>query len=213
MLRLLVFVFILLFGQFAFAQSRPSTGNTGSIGENSSFDIGTMGSSAASDVNRFEGIGDMNYVGIRDNVPFVGRERPFETSRSSRTSNVRTSSAGARRTTAARTSAARGTAAGSRMSTAADRNKVRAAATTEFNYPQLSLEQKAIGFSTSLSRIPNLPFDSEKIHVNIDTVKSENVATVSGTVTSEHSKKVLKQLLLLEPGIDRVESKVTVGSQ
>ncbi|GHT35178.1 hypothetical protein FACS189427_03910 [Planctomycetales bacterium] len=214
---------VVLFCGFAAAQnvSLPDTGtgsgsSSGSSGSGSTSgsdfgDIGTAGTSAASDVNRFEGVGEIDFVGIKEGVPFVGREKPFETSRSTRTSNVRSSSTGTRRATSARTtSARRTTAAGAGMSSTANRYSVRSSTAADFKYSPLSTEQRAADFSSQLKRIPNLPFDAGKIQTDIKTTKAGSTALVNGIVASEHDKKIVKQLLLLEPGIDSVDNKITV---
>jgi hypothetical protein len=191
--------------------SSGSSSGTGTTTSGSGFsDIGTAGTSAASDVSRFEGVSEIDFVGIKDGAPFVGREKPFETSRSTRTSNVRSSSTGTRRTTSARTTSASRTSAGSRLSTSSSQYSVRSAAAADFKYLPLSTEQRAADFSSQLKRIPNLPFDAGKIQTDIKTTKAGSTAVVNGMVASEHDKKIVKQLLLLEPGIDSVDNKITV---
>lgn len=194
-------------------------GSTGNIGSSSSSSSGassggsnvgvveTTGVSAASDVDRFEGVGSMDFVGIRDGVPFIGRERPFESS-SSRSSNVLSSTSRSSRTTS-RTSASR-TSIGSRTSSTSNQSGVRAATTTDFSFSPMEVGHREAAFRTRMQRMPNLRVIPDQVRIQVARSGADNVATVRGTVASERDRKLVRQLLLLEPGIDRVDNQLVV---
>jgi osmotically-inducible protein OsmY len=58
--------------------------------------------------------------------------------------------------------------------------------------------------------LPSLHIIPEQINVNLESTSQGNVATLNGIVASERERKVMKQLLLLEPGIDKVENKLMI---
>lgn len=61
-----------------------------------------------------------------------------------------------------------------------------------------------------MQRMPNLRVIPEALRIQVARSGADNVATVSGTVASERDRKLVRQLLLLEPGIDRVDNQLVV---
>ncbi len=59
-------------------------------------------------------------------------------------------------------------------------------------------------------RLPQLRVAPENVNIQLKNTPSGTVATVSGNVASEKDKKLLQQLILLEPGIDRVENQLNI---
>lgn len=186
-----------------------SGSGSGSIGSDTGMGQ-SLGSTAASDVDRFEGVAANDFVGINDSAPFVGRERPFETSSSTRTSNVRsTSTRSTSRTTSSRTSTSR-TNIG-RTSGTSNQTGVRSMTSTDFAFSPMEVGHREATFQYRLNRIPNLRSLPNQVQVKIENTTTGNVATLKGTVSSERDRKIAKQLLLLEPGIDKVDNHLVVA--
>jgi hypothetical protein len=61
-----------------------------------------------------------------------------------------------------------------------------------------------------LLRLPSLKLNAERLDISVVGTSSGVVAELRGVVATERESKILKQLLLLEPGIDRVKNELKI---
>lgn len=76
----------------------------------------------------------------------------------------------------------------------------------------MEVGHREAAFQSRIQRLPNLRSLPQQIQVKIDQTSTGNIATLKGTVASERERKIAKQLLLLEPGIDKVDNQIIVVS-
>ena len=67
-----------------------------------------------------------------------------------------------------------------------------------------------MAFQSRMTRLPNLGVLPDQVTAELNATPTENVATLKGTVSSERDRKVMRQLILLEPGVDRVDNQIKV---
>jgi len=96
------------------------------------------------------------------------------------------------------------------LSSTSNSRTVRAATTTDFAFSPMEVGNRTAEFQTRISRLPNLRVVPEQVNIKLEGTPEGNIATLTGTVPSERERKVMKQLLLLEPGIDKVENKLEI---
>lgn len=188
--------------------SGSTIGSGGDIGSGSQF----QSASTAPEFEGFQGVeANSSFVGVNDSVPFIGREEVFGTSTSStRTSNVRSMSSSSRRTTTTRRSTSRSMTAGRSGSTTSGR-EVRAATTTDFAFSPMEVGSREASFRTRMGRLPNFRVIPDQVSIQLAQTPTGTVATLSGTVPSTRDRRLIQQLVLLEPGIDKVDNKLEVA--
>ena len=143
--------------------------------------------------------------GGRPTTGFVGTTEIYNTGSSRAASTTRQNTAArtvrpVTATTAARrvaTPAMRGTQAGNLNNRA-----VRAATSIDFDFAMPSREMQPMAIAAHLNRVPGIQ-DSQ---VSFTSSPVGTTAVLTGTVTSDRERRVAQQLLLLEPGINRVEN-------
>jgi hypothetical protein len=207
-----------------------SGGSTGSSGNNSSGGYSNSGSNTGSSSNSssansefgttieaptlqdFQESTSQTFIGRDSSIPFIGREeQPFsdrQTSSTTRRTTTSTSSSTRRATSSRMTSNRSMSSSRSGLNSSGNGRTVRAATQAEFALSPMEVSQRTTEFQTRITRLPNLHLVPEQIEVNLESTPQGNIATLTGTVASERERKVLKQLLLLEPGIDKVENKL-----
>ncbi|MDR2346222.1 MAG: hypothetical protein LBE18_09165 [Planctomycetaceae bacterium] len=202
-----------------------SSGGSGytSSGSTSSGSSLSGSSSGADIISQFQGpeLERNEFIGVDPSAKFIGRDNTFVGSSSSSSS----SSSSTRRTTTARTTtSARRTATASRTTSRAGSNSIitnagRAiTATASFESGELvSVNNARDNFTkfqteikTRILRLPNLDLQSERFNISLVNTSSGVVAELTGIVDSERTSKILKQLLLLEPGINNVKNNLTI---
>ncbi|MDR2114962.1 MAG: BON domain-containing protein [Planctomycetaceae bacterium] len=152
------------------------------------------------------------FVGRDSSVPFVGREEvTLGTTTSSRKTSPTTTSA--RRTTSSRMTSNRSMTSRSASGINSSNNgrTVRAVTQAEVTFSPTDIQHRTIKFQSRITRLPSLHSTPEQINVKLENTPQGNIATLTGTVASERERKVIKHLLLLEPGIDKVENKLSVN--
>ncbi|MDR0869750.1 MAG: hypothetical protein LBN39_03065 [Planctomycetaceae bacterium] len=214
----LTVLFVLLSACLSFAQSSggstgSGSGSTGSSGS-STPTSGELGSTV--ELPEFQGFqtSTQTFIGIPDTAQFVGVDDMTSASgRTSATSSRRntstTRSATSRRTSSSRTSASRTMAGRSGLNS--NTRSVRAETTADFGFSPLEVANRETVFRTRLPRL-NLSIVPEQLDVKIGSTPEGTVATLNGTVATQRDRKLLQQLLLLEPGIDKVDNKLTVSA-
>ncbi|MDR3183379.1 MAG: BON domain-containing protein [Planctomycetaceae bacterium] len=209
---------ILLLPAVVLAQSgngsnTDSTGTTSSTGSSDSAFSGSTDSSAFSETVEtptYQGLEDNSSRGfIGSSAPggFVGVDEIYDSFAPANSTNSRSATTTTRRTTASttrRTTTNRNLT--NRTSSSNSQQLVRSSAVTDFDYVRPQTAQRITAMQTHLQRIRGLQGES----VNIEQTPSGTVVTLTGTVKSERDSKLARQLILLEPGIDRVENKLTV---
>jgi hypothetical protein len=203
--------------------STNSSGNTGSSNNSSSGSSGsTMESGATTEFGTtietptFQGFQDPTskpFIGRDSSLPFIGRDEPFgdrQTSASNKRTTTTTSSSARRATSTRMTSNRSMMSSRSGITSSSGGRTVRATTQAEFALSPMEVNHRTTEFQTRITRLPTLHVMPEQISVNLESTTQGNVAILTGTVASERERKVMKQLLLLEPGIDKVENKLTV---
>ncbi|MDR0336957.1 MAG: BON domain-containing protein [Planctomycetaceae bacterium] len=200
-------------------------GNTGNRNNNGSSSYSNSGSDSTGsefgstiETPTFQGFRDpasQSFIGRDNSVPFIGREEPFS-DRQTSTNNRRTTTStttSTRRTTSSRmTTANRSMSGRSGLNSATNNGRtVRATTQTEFMLSPGDVDQRTTDFQTRITRLPRLQVVPEQIGVTLASTSQGNIATLTGTVSSERERKILKQLLLLEPGIDKVDNRLTIN--
>ncbi|MDR2757577.1 MAG: hypothetical protein LBC20_17955 [Planctomycetaceae bacterium] len=201
--------------------SGGNAGNNNSSNSNSSSinsDSGSTSSDLGSTTNTptFQGFQDttsQTFIGRDSSTPFIGREEVFS-DRQTSTNNKRTTTA----TSSTRATSSRMTSSRSMTSrSVSGRNSssngrtVRAVTQADVAFSPMEVNHRTTEFQTRITRLPSLHILPEQIGVKLENTSQGNVATLTGTVSSERERKIMKQLLLLEPGIDKVENKLSVS--
>lgn len=232
-------LFVFLFTASLWAQSSGGTGGSGSGGTGSGgsgsggsgINTGNLGSSSSSsdsssssspsqlgedvtvpEFQGFESISNQDFIGRQNsNAPFVGREEVFNSSTTRGSTRTTPSTTATRRvtTTSRRTTGTRSMST-ARTGTTGGR-EVRAATTTDFAFSPMEVSNRETSFRTRLGRLPNFRAIPEQVDIKISQTPTGTVATLSGTVSTERDRRLAKQLVLLEPGIDRVENNLVVA--
>ncbi|GHT17930.1 hypothetical protein FACS1894189_4790 [Planctomycetales bacterium] len=141
------------------------------------------------------------FIGSGKPDGFVGVDEIYESTSSNSSSSNRqtvTSNRSTNRQTVRRTT--NRTSTSSRTSGTSGGRTVRAATTADFDYISVQPSQRTVEMLSHLSRLPNL----EDVEIQLGSTPGGTVATLTGTFTSEKQKKLATQLLLLEPGVDKV---------
>ena len=193
----IVSVFLFLVAPVSlFAQQGGGAGATSSIG--SGFGDTYGGVQNVSAQGGFVG-------GGRPTAGFVGTTEIYNTSSSRAASTARQNTAARTvrpitATTAARrvaTPATRGALAGNLNNRA-----VRSATSIDFDFTMPSREMQPTMVATHLNRVPGI----QEGQVSFTSSPVGTTAVLTGTVASDRERRVAQQLLLLEPGINRVEN-------
>ena len=142
--------------------------------------------------------------GGRPTTGFVGTTEIYNTSSNRATGTARQNTVARTvrpvTTTAARravTPATRGTLAGNLNNQA-----VRSATSIDFDFAMPSREMQPTTVATHLNRVPGI----QNSQVTFTSSPMGTTAVLTGTVASDRERRVAQQLLLLEPGINRVEN-------
>ncbi len=96
---------------------------------------------------------------------------------------------------------------GSRSQT--QRDVLRSTVRVAFNPPVENSEQIAAELAARLSRIPGLKNAPQAANVQVDL--EGRTAILKGTVPTANDRLVLERLLLLEPGVDKVQNELVVA--
>ncbi|MDR3232341.1 MAG: BON domain-containing protein [Planctomycetaceae bacterium] len=203
---------ILLLSSLAAAQDTgsgsttdSSSGFSGSASDSSSVFSETV------DTPTFQGLEDnanRGFVGSGTPDGFVGVDEVYESFAPTNSTTSRNSTSATTRRTAtssvSRTTTNRNT---NRTSTGnSGQQLVRSRTVTDIEYVVPQTAQRISAIQTHLKRIQGL----QNGDVNIEQTKAGTVAVLTGTAASEKERKVAGQLLLLEPGIDKVDNRLTV---
>ena len=62
-----------------------------------------------------------------------------------------------------------------------------------------------------MGRLPDFSVIPDQVDIKIGQTPAGTVATLTGTVSTERDRRLVKQLILLEPGIDKVENNLIVS--
>ena len=154
------------------------------------------------------------FIGVGSSTGFVGVHDVLNRLSTRTTSTARATTAAARpRTAVATTSAAqrRATTAGTSQFGGAGNQTIRSATSFDFapfdvNSGGLSMQRPLPAIETSLARIQGIQ-DSQ---ISVTNSQSGTTAVLTGSVASDRERRVAQQLLLLEPGINRVENLLEV---
>jgi len=143
--------------------------------------------------------------GGRPTTGFVGTTEIYNTS-SNRSSSASRTTTTARATTArsvTATAARRTTTPASRSQAGGANNQtIRSATSMDFDAVTPSRQIQPTMVTTHLNRVPGL----QDSRVSFRSSSVGLTAVLTGTVASERERRVAKQLLLMEPGISRVEN-------
>lgn len=199
------------------------TGGTGTGGTGGSSVSSGSSSSSGSEPTQFDEAGvtptareidrDSNissFPGFPSNTPFIGREQSFETVYSRSGNSSQAATARTSRGVSSTRSRAGSTSMG--RTSSANASQVRAQTTTDFQFSPPEIDFRTTAFRSRMTRLPSLRIAPEQVDISIDRRKGENIATLSGTVASTRDRKLLQNLLLLEPGIDRVDNRLEVAT-
>lgn len=142
--------------------------------------------------------------GGRPTVGFVGREEIYSSSsnRSTASSRSRVTTTTARSVTsmaARRTTANTGR---TTLGTGANNQVIRSATSIDFDFVMPSSRMQPATVETHLNRVYGIQ-DSQ---VAFTSSPQGTTAVLTGTVASDRERRVAQQLLLMEPGINRVEN-------
>lgn len=86
---------------------------------------------------------------------------------------------------------------------------IRSAVRVGFTPPTVQPQQVAQELTARLSQIPALRNSANGANVQVSL--DGNVAVLKGTVPTNHDRLVLERLLLLEPGVDKVQNELVVA--
>jgi hypothetical protein len=195
-----------------------SSSSSGSSGTSSPVTTETSSPIGAIELQDFDSQRS-TFIGVDPSVKFIGKDEIFDSNSSSSSRRVTTSSsrASTRTTTTRRTSAANRSTS---QSTNAITNSGRAIASTATFEPDVSIPpteilkrftpQRLTELKTKMLRLPKLKLDTERLDISVVSTSSGIVAELSGVVGTEREGKILKQFLLLEPGIDQVKNELKI---
>ena len=225
-----LFLLVLLTALVGFVFTAPLSAQTGGSGTGSGSGSGGMGSGSSSsgsigtgsqfqssttapEFEGFQGVeANSSFVGVNSGVPFVGREEVFGTSSSStRTSNVRSMTSNTRRTTTTRRSTSSRSMSSGRSGSTSGSREVRAETMTDFAFSPMEVNGREAAFRTRLGRMPNFRVIPEQVEIKVGQTPAGTVATLIGNVPTERDRRLVQQLVLLEPGIDRVENNLVIA--
>jgi hypothetical protein len=208
-------------GNFGNSGNTGSNNNSSSSGGYSSSGSSSNSSSANSDfgttieapiVPESPDSTSQTFIGRDSSVPFIGREKPFSDQQTNNGRKPASTLSSTRRATSSRTMTSNRSMLGrSGINSSSGGRTVRATTQTEFSLSPMEVNHQATEFQTRISRLPSLHVIPEQIGVNLESTPQGNVATLTGTVNSERERKVMKQLLLFEPGIDKVDNKLIIN--
>ena len=165
----------------------------------------TGSTTGSSEVQNFSEQG--GFIGSGRPSAFVGVHEIYNTS-SRTSSSARLTTTTRPRTTATSMPAQRQTrmTAGVGQLGSQSNQNIRSATSLGFNGPTSPMQRSLPVIETNLARIQGIQ-DSQVAFVNSPT---GTTAVLTGTVSSAWERRVAQQLLLLEPGINRVENRLDV---
>ena len=82
----------------------------------------------------------------------------------------------------------------------------------DFAFSPMEVEKRQTDFRHRMTRLPNLRVLPEQVGIDIAPTSTGSVATLTGTVATERERKIVEQLLRLEPGIDSVRNELVVDA-
>ncbi|MDR0521836.1 MAG: hypothetical protein LBH00_08315 [Planctomycetaceae bacterium] len=212
---LAVLLLVMIFSAPVSAQTE-NFGNTGSSGSGSSSSGSSSSSSSFSSGLSSELIPTSQAIDNPSNREFIGAAVPggfvgtddvnasSSTTSSRRQSSTTTARTTSRTTTARRTTAAAGTAGRTASSTSG--TSVRAATSTDFEFTPVYAAERLTVIQNRLTRIPGIA----QGQIALQNSPAGTTAVLTGIVKTEKERKLAKQMLLLEPGIDSVDNRLEV---
>jgi hypothetical protein len=213
-MKFLPFVITVLLFLMPMSVSAQSYGDSTGSSESNGSGSSSSGSSSNSSLNadfgttietptapEFEQPSNRGFIGSGKPDGFVGVDEIYESTSSNSSSSSRQTVTSSRSTSrqSVRRTTSRTSTAGRTSSTSSSRT-VRAATTVDFEFTPVQPNQKTAEMMLHLSRLPNLG----NVEIQLGNTPGGNVATLTGTFASEKQKKLATQLLLLEPGVDKV---------
>ncbi|GHT20793.1 hypothetical protein FACS189419_00580 [Planctomycetales bacterium] len=218
----LLFVFVLTPAMvFAQGSGTSGSGNSTSGNGSSSSDSGSGSYAASSTLTEttdtpeqqaLEDNSNRGFIGGGTADGFVGVDEIYDSFAPKNSSNNRSTGTSASRRSTTRRSTSSSTRQGAnRMGRDANTgtnngNFVRAATKADFDYTPLPANQRISEMQLHLEGVKGLQNES----VKIQNTPTGTVAVITGNVSTERERKLAKQLLLLEPGIDKVENNLKV---
>ncbi|MDR2170079.1 MAG: hypothetical protein LBP59_08055 [Planctomycetaceae bacterium] len=205
-------------GGYTGGSSSSSGSSSGSTGELvSDFDFGE----SVADIG-FQGLETerSEFIGVDPSAKFIGIDDAFDDSRASSSSTRTTSNA---RSTSRTNSTRRST--GMNRSTSQNTTRItnagREIAATAIFEPAENSEsttnklrtnpaKRQTELKTKILRLTNLKLNAENFNITLENTPSGIVAELTGNAPSERTSKIIKQLLLLEPGIDDVKNNLKI---
>ena len=195
-----IVVFAIIVGMSFPASAMAQQGSSSSSGLMSGSSGLSESSAPSLGLQTFDEVGNTSLVGVSGNSAFIGVDSYFESgSLGSRRTN--TASTSTRRTTTSM--ARRSSVSRSMMGNRSNTSEIRSSAT-------VAIDGVAMERTPQLSTPVARQF-ADKINVTFQNEPSGTTATMTGTVTNEHQSRVARQLLLLEPGIYKVNNELKVG--
>lgn len=198
------------------AQSLGGSGvSTGSGSSSSSSDSAGSSLGETTQTPEFQadwGTGSSSFVGRQDSgSPFIGREQSFDDSKSLNNRSTTSRSSTTRRSSSTRTTR-RATTSRSSGNTTNSRS-VRAETSTDFAFSPMEVEKRTTAFRSRMTRLPNLKIIPDQVDIRVAQTSKGTVATLKGVVPSQRDRKIVQQILLLEPGIDLVDNQLVVSEE
>ena len=110
------------------------------------------------------------------------------------------------RTPVAATQRQAGTALGASQLGSLGNQAIRSVTSLDFDSSGLSMQRPLPTIETSLTRVQGM----QGVQVSLADSAAGTTAVLTGSVSSERERRVAEQLLLLEPGVNRVENLLEV---
>lgn len=192
-----------------------SGGSGGSSTPSTGMDNAPTSLEGTTDTPTFEGFQSLeapDFVGVNPDSPFVGREASDRQSKSTSFQSYGSQSTSTRRTTSSRTTSSRTTGSRTGIGSNTGGREVRAATATDFAFSPLEVDHRTTDFRRRMTRLPNVRVVPDQVDIKLNNTPAGNVATLTGTVPTARDRKLVQQLLLLEPGIDKVDNRLVVSN-
>ncbi len=206
------FTFVLVLITGIFTESAVFAQNSGGSSGLASGDMNlTDTSGVAMEAPTLDRTNVSSFPGYPTESVFIGREQSFETSFSRESGGTTATTRSTRRTTTMarpRTNMAMTGRMGS-----ANNGRVRAVTTTDFQFAPPEIDFRTASLREKMVRLPSLKLTHEQIGIQLTEQKGERIATLTGTVATTKERRLLQNLLILEPGVDRVDNRLKIGGQ
>ncbi len=82
----------------------------------------------------------------------------------------------------------------------------------DFQFATPEIDFRTTALRDRMTRLPSLRLAPKQVDIRLERQKGENIATLTGTVATARDRKLLQNLLLLEPGIDRVDNRLEIAT-